>query len=99
MCKLNHYVSDFVEEFNYSGIILYVAEEINLDKLFLKLSSDNLSHMSRFDGMRDNRIFYIENCDLFTVKDNEIKELVEENYTITTLHHDKNGFYVKVWGE
>ena len=97
--KMKHYISDFVEEFNYSGIVLYVAAEIKFDELFLKLSRDNLSHMSRFDGVRDNRIFYIENCDLFSDEDDEIKELLEENYTITTLRHDKNGFYVKVWGE
>ena len=97
--KNKHYVSDFVEEFNYSGIILYAAEEVNLDKLFLQLSHNQLSHMYGFDGVRDNGLFYIENCDLITVEDNEIKELLENDYTFTTLHQDKNGFYVRLGGE
>lgn len=96
---IKHYVSDFVEEFNYSGIVLYAAEEINFDKLFLKLSRDNLSHMYGFDCVRDDRLFYIENCDLITVEDNEIKELLENDYTFATLHQDKNGFYIMVGGE
>lgn len=94
-----HYVSDFVEEFNYSGIVLYAADEINFDELFLKLTRDYLSHMYRFDGVRDNRLFYIENCDLISVEDDEIKELLENDYSFATLHHDENGFYVMVKGE
>lgn len=93
--KNKHYVSDFVEEFNYSGIILYAAEDINFDKLFLQLSHNQLSHMYCFDGVRDTRLFCIENCDLITVVDNEIKELLEIDYTFTTLHQDEKGFYVR----
>lgn len=48
--------------------------------------------MYGFDVVRDCKIFYIENCDLITVEDNEIKELLENDYTFATLHQDKNGF-------
>ena len=92
--KLKQYVSDFVEDFNCSGVVLYAAEEINFDELFLKLTHDDLYHMSRFEGVRSDRIFYIEYCDLIAVEDNEIKVLLEGDYTFTTLHQDENGFYV-----
>lgn len=97
--KLKQYVSDFVEDFNCSGIILCAAEEINFDELFLKLIHDDVYHMNRFEDVRSSRIFYIKYCDLFTVIDNEIKVLLEDAYTFKTLHQDENGFYVMVGGK
>lgn len=37
-----YYIKDFVEDFNYSGVILYVSDSVNLEHLRTKLKKDNL---------------------------------------------------------
>ena len=32
-----YYIEDFVEDFNYSGVILYVSDSVNLEHLRAKL--------------------------------------------------------------
>ena len=52
-----HYIKDFVEDFNYSGIMLYASDSVNLEHLRAKLKEDNLSHLYSFDVVLLNRMF------------------------------------------
>lgn len=81
-----HYIDDFVEDLNYRNVILYV-KDVDLDLLFNKLKKDNVSHLYRFDIVRENYYLYIENCDLQTV-DFGIEEYFDEDYTVMPLHYD-----------
>lgn len=60
----------------------------------------NVNHLYRFDSVRENRLFYIENCDLQDVtinsSQNELLDLLENDYSIFQLKKDNAGFYMKV---
>lgn len=92
------YIKDFCEDLNYREVVLFVDSEIDLDDLYGRLKRDNLSHLYRFESVRENRLFYIENCDLQDVTINpgwnELLELVENDYSILQLKKDHDGFYV-----
>jgi hypothetical protein len=93
-----YYIEDFVEEFDYSGIIFKISKSVNLKHLRLKLDEDYLYCLHRFDAVLDNRLFYIENGDLQIINSKcEILELVNYNcYTLKNLYEDKNGFFIFV---
>ena len=93
-----YYIEDFVEEFDYSGIIFKISKSVNLKHLRLKLDEDYLCCLHRFDGVLDNRLFYIENGDLQIINSKcETLELVNYNcYTLKNLYEDKNGFFIFV---
>lgn len=88
-----YYIEDFVEEFDYTGIIFKISKSVNL-----KLDEDYLCFLHRFDAVLDNRLFYIENGDLQIINSKcEILELVNYNcYTLKNLYEDKNGFFIFV---
>lgn len=92
------YIKDFCEDLNYKGVVLFVDSEIDLDDLYGRLKRDNLGHLYRFESVRENRLFYIENCDLQDVTINpgwnELLELVENDYSILQLKTDHDGFYI-----
>lgn len=93
-----HYIKDFVEDFNYSGDILYVSDSVNLDHLIAKLKKDNLNHLYSFHVVLLNRMFYIENCDLQTISsESELLELIGNDYSVKILYKDKNGYFI--WSE
>lgn len=93
-----YYIEDFVEEFDYSGIIFKISKSVNLKHLRLKLDEDYLCCLHRFDTVLDNRLFYIENGVLQIINSKcEILELVNYNcYTLKNLYEDKNGFFIFV---
>lgn len=92
------YIKDFCEDLNYREVVLFVDSEIDLDDLYDRLKRDELSHLYRFESIRENRLFYIENCDLQDVTINsgwnELLELVENDYSILQLKKDHDGFYI-----
>lgn len=94
------YIHDFIDDLNYRAVVLYVDSEVNLDGLLSKLEKDLVSHLYRFDSVKENRLFYIENCDLQDVtinsNRNELLELLDEGYSILHLKRDISGFYVVV---
>lgn len=94
------YIHDFVDELNYHAVILYVDPEVDLDELLSKLREDLVSHLYRFDSVRENRLFYIENCDLqdVTINSNwnELLDLLSEGYSVLQLKKDISGFYAVV---
>lgn len=94
------YIKDFIDELNYHAAILYVDSEVDLDDLYNRLHREHLSHLNRFDAVRENRLFYIENCDLqditITPDWNELIELIENGHSILHLKKDPYGFYVLV---
>lgn len=89
-------IHDFCEELNYTDIILYVHEEINFQELYKRLQSDLVNHLYRFDSVKANRLFYIENCDLQNVDNKEIAELFDNGYSVLQLRKDSDGFFIKV---
>lgn len=93
-----HYIEDFVEEFYHSGIIFKISKSVNLKHLRLKLDEDYLFCPHSFDSLLDNRLFYIENGDLYIINSKcEMLELVNYNcYTLKILHEDENGFFIIV---
>ena len=92
------YIEDFCENLNYQGIILYIGEEIDLDKLYEKLCSDHINHMYRYEAVRDNRLFYVENCDLQDINDlDELFELLDDEQTcVLRLNKDADGYYLNI---
>jgi hypothetical protein len=93
-----YYIKDFVEDFNFSGVMFYVSDSVSLGLLREKLKEDNVSHLYEFDVVLINRMFYIENCDLQIINSKcEILELVDYNcYTLKILYEDENGFFIYV---
>lgn len=92
-----HYIKDFVEDFNYSGIMLYASDSVNLEHLRAKLKEDNLSHLYNSDVVSLNRMFYIDNCDLQIISsESELFELFDNDYSVKILYKYKNGFYIKL---
>lgn len=92
-----YYIKDFVEDFNYSGVILYVSDSVNLEHLREKLKKDNLNHLYGFDVVLLNRMFYIENCDLQIISsESELFELFDNDYSVKILYKDKNGYFIRL---
>lgn len=89
-------IHDFCEELNYKDIILYVHEEIDFQELYRKLKNDLVNHLYRFDSVKANRLFYIENCDLQDVNNKEVAELFDNGYSVLQLRKDGDGFFIKV---
>ena len=97
------YITDFVEDLNYQGVILYVdPEKVNLKKLRSKLEHDHTNHLYRFEYMLkkskpDRRnFFFIENCD-FQDLDSGIHEyIIDGGYSVHTLQQDGDEFYINV---
>jgi hypothetical protein len=94
------YIRDFIDDLNYHAVVIYVDSSAVLDELYSKLRADSVSHLYRFDSVRENKLFYIENCDLQDVTINanwnELFELIENGYSIVHLKKDNTGFYVVV---
>lgn len=92
------YIEDFCEDLNYHGIIIYIGEEVDLDKLYEKLCNDHINHMYRYETVRENRIFYVENCDLQDIIDlNELFELLDDEQTcVLKLDKDTDGYFVNM---
>lgn len=94
------YIEDFCEYLNYRNVTLFVDSEVNLDELLSRLDKDLVNHLYRFDCVRHNRLFYIENCDLQEVTMNqdwdELLELVANGHSVLHLKKDDRGFYIDV---
>lgn len=91
------YIDDFCEDLNYEGVVLFIDTDIDLDALLECMKRDKVGHLYRFDGVKDNRLFYIENCDLqnVTIRSNwnELYELIEDDFSILHLKQEINGRY------
>lgn len=94
------YIRDFINDLNYNAVVVYVDSNKILDELYLKLREDSVNHLYRFESVRKNKLFYIENCDLQDVTINsdwnELFELIENGYSIVHLMMDISGFYIVV---
>ena len=92
-----YYIKDFVEDFNYSGIMFYVSDSVSLGLLREKLKEDNVSHLYKFDVVLINRMFYIENCDLQIISsESELIELFANDYSVKILYEDNNGYFIRL---
>lgn len=91
-------IDDFVEDLNYTGVILHIGENVKKEDLRKALEKDEVNHMQRFDEAWDDGFFYIENCDLQTV-DVSIEEIFREwggSWCVLELDQFDSEFYVKV---
>ena len=57
------YIEDFVEDLNYRKVILSIGG-VNSEKLYSKLKQDDAGHLNRFSACLENKLMFIENCDL-----------------------------------
>lgn len=52
------YIEDFCEDLNYTGIIVHVDENIDMDNLYEAFTKNYINHLYRFETVRENRFFY-----------------------------------------
>ena len=94
------YIHDFIDDLNYHSVVVYVNSATILDDLYSRLRREYVNHLSRFKSVRENKLFYIENCDLQDVtinsEWNELFELIESGYSVVHLMKDNMGFYIVV---
>lgn len=101
------YIEDFCEDLNYTGIIVHVDENIDMDNLYEAFTKNHINHLYRFETVRENRFFYVENCDLQDIDtkkditcsdyDNELCALLSEDYCVLQLKQEVDGrFYIEV---
>lgn len=97
----NYYIEDFCEDLNYHPVILYIDPKISLYDLYERLEKDHVNHLYKFfNCVGDNRLFYIENCDLqdvITNKDwNELHAMLEDGFSFLHLKKDENGYFIEI---
>lgn len=89
-------IKNFVEDLNYTKIIIHIDESVHLGELKSRLENHQLNHMSRWDEVIETRLFYVENCDLQTVTADELMELIGEGYGVLNLKVSKtSGYYLE----
>lgn len=89
------YINDFVEDLNYQRITLYYGNLKPFDILQLenRMNLNKMNKMYRFESTKTNNLFYVENCDLQIVNNNET---LEDKHNIYNLFCDDYGFYVNI---
>lgn len=103
------YINDFVEDLNYRKVILYIGD-IDPDTLRSKMERDLVNHMSRFDGVLENKLMFVENCDLQDVDTehgdefgNSLLYLITDGYVVYPLQYEfETGRYfveTNIWEE
>ncbi|MBR5823748.1 MAG: hypothetical protein IKY67_06365 [Paludibacteraceae bacterium] len=93
---MKKYIDNFVDDFNYQGVILYI-KKVDKNRLLEKLKSDYLNHLYYFDPIyNSNGLMLIENCDCIDVNDNEILEYLLNGYNIVQLREDANGYFFEI---
>lgn len=92
-------IKDFLNDLNYTGVILHISEGVNRDDLEDALIEGQVNCMNLFDKVWDDKFFYIENRDLRTL-DSSIEEIFyewnDEYWSVLNLVQIKNEFGIKV---
>ena len=86
-------IDNFVDDLNYTNIIVHVDTSICLHEVKAQLEKDQLNHMSYWVNVLENRLFYIENCDLQTVNYVEMIDLIQQGYGVFNLKRTIAGKY------
>lgn len=89
------YIKDFVEDLNYGKVILSIGG-VDSEKLYSRLEQDRVNHLNRFLGCLENKLMFIENCDLQDVDTYHNDEfgnsllylIVDEGFSVCPLHYD-----------
>lgn len=95
-------IDNFVDDLNYTGIIIHIGETVDKAHLKTALEKSEVNHMSRFDQVWESKLFYIDNCDLQTVDstlEEELKDIEEDRGECCVLNlteREKNSFVVQV---
>ena len=89
-------VNDFVDDLNYQKIIVDY-EHVDVEELHAKLECDMVNHLNRFKYAKDNKMFYIENCDMQDIRDaRELYEMIrDEQFVVWILQKDSQGYYLE----
>lgn len=98
------YITDFVEDLNYQGVIIYVDPAvINVQKLRNRLERDYANHLYRFEYMlekdepNERNFFYIENCDFQDLDYGVHRYIIDgEQHGVYRLCQDGDEFYINV---
>lgn len=94
------YIENFCDDLNYREITLFIDDGVNFDDLLACLKKDCVGHLYRFECVRENRLFYIENCDLqdiTIVPDwSELFVQLQNDHVILHLKQDNVGFYIAI---
>lgn len=94
------YIDDFVNDLNYSGIILYIGN-VDPERLSKRLMKDYVNKTYRLEYALNKEdptmknFIYIENCDLEDLCDPIYVYMEKDNgsYDVCTLREDNNGEY------
>lgn len=89
------YIEDFVEDLNYRKVILSIGG-VDSEKLYSRLKQDCVNHLNRFHACLENKLMFIENCDLQDVDTDHGDEfgnsllylITDEGYAVCPLHYD-----------
>ena len=89
------YIVDFVEDLNYRKVILSIGG-VDSEKLYSRLKQDCVNHLNRFRGCLENKLMFIENCDLQDVDTDHGDEfgnsllylIADEGFSVCPLHYD-----------
>ena len=89
------YIEDFVEDLNYRKVILSIGG-VDSEKLYSRLKQDCVNHLNRFRGCLENKLMFIENCDLQDVDTDHGYEfgnsllylIADEGFSVCPLHYD-----------
>ena len=93
------YIDDFVDFFNYVGIILYIGK-VDSSALLKALDKDKVNKTYRLSGaLTDSEesmrnFIFIENCDL-QILDHPLYEYLDEGYDVFVLYEDDGRYYIK----
>ena len=98
VCEPNRlYVEDFCEDFNYTGVILYIGE-VDFERLYEAMGKTYVNKLWRLTlasektDPAERNFIYIENCDIQDLSW-PIHEYLDEGYDIYKLYEDGDGRY------
>ena len=80
-----------VNEINYNNTIYRIIDESCWPKLIIQMATVwNLNHLYEIDRMIKSKMFYVENCDLQTIyEDEDLERYTNNGYTIIDVYDDK----------
>lgn len=101
---MKFYINNFGEDLNYRKVVLYIGN-VDLDRLYKKLKREMLIHLYRFEHCKENKLMFVENCDLQDVNTdnlfdhgNSLLNLIDDGYSVLTLYFDEvyGKYYINV---
>lgn len=92
------YIENFVNEYNYTGIIFDLRSLSGQERKLLisKLRQDEIGHLYNIEDYPSVQFFTVENCDVYEFDTcNELPGPEDGNYVVRTLKRDEQGWYIE----